>query len=213
MENLAEKQDKLNQEFKELQKDIDEIQKKLKDIEDSPEFKRNKNTENSISTKQNEASKQLKNKDSKNASEQQNEAADELEKMSNQLAEAQLDMEQEELAEDAEQVRQLLKNLVTLSFDQEKLISDLNTILIQDPKYQDIITAESKIKDDFRTVEDSLRAMAKRQIKVATMVNKELENINLNVSKAMRGLLQMNQTFYGNNKKCDYKEEIEDGKN
>ena len=76
----------------------------------------------------------------------------------------------------------------------------MNTILIQDPKYQDIITAESKIKDDFRTVEDSLRAMAKRQIKVATMVNKELENINLNVSKAMRGLLQMNQTFYGNNK-------------
>ncbi|MBR5778020.1 MAG: hypothetical protein IKY22_06140 [Bacteroidales bacterium] len=200
LENLAGKQDKLNQEFKELQKDIDELQKKLKDIEDSPEFKRNKNTENSISTKQNEAFKQLKNKDSKKASEQQKEAADELEKMSNQLAEAQLDMEQEELAEDAEQVRQLLKNLVTLSFDQEKLISDLNTILIQDPKYQDIIAAESKIKDDFRTVEDSLRAMAKRQIKVATMVNKELENINLNVSKAMRGLLQMNQTFYGNNK-------------
>ncbi|MBR5832480.1 MAG: hypothetical protein IKY79_07695 [Bacteroidales bacterium] len=199
-ENLLEKQDKLNKEFEQIKKDIDEIQQKLKDIDETSEFKRNKDTEKSISDKQNEASKQLKNNNNKKASEQQKSAADELDKMSEQLAEAQLDMQQEELAEDAEQVRQMLKNLVTLSFEQERLINEVNTIQIQDPKYQEVIASENKIKDDFKTVEDSLRAMAKRQIKVAVVINKELENININVSKSMKGLLTMNQTFYGASK-------------
>ena len=200
IDELSKKQEKLNDEFKSLQKDIDEIQKKAKEINESSDFKRNKEIEKSISNNQKEASKDLQNKDKKKASEKQNSAADELDKMSNQLAEAKLDMEQEELAEDAEQIRQLLKNLVTLSFEQEALITDLNSILIQDPKYQDIISAEHKIKDDFKTIEDSLRAMSKRQIKVASVINKELENINLNISKSLSGLLRMNQTFYGSSK-------------
>ena len=199
-ESLTIKQNKLNEEFSQLQKDIDDIQKKLKDIDETAEFKRNRDTEKSISDKQNEASKQLNNRNNKKASEQQNSAADELKKMSNQLAEAQLDMEQSDLAEDAEQVRQLLKNLVTLSFDQEQLISDLNSIQIQDPKYQQIIALQNKIKDDFKTVEDSLRTMAKRQMTVAMVINKELESINLNISKSMNRLLLMNQTFYGTSK-------------
>ena len=199
-EALNAKQNKLNEEFKQLQKDIDDIQNKLKDIDETAEFKRNRDTEKSISDKQNEALKQLDNKNNKKASEQQNSAADELEKMSNELAEAQLDMEQSDLAEDAEQVRQLLKNLVTLSFDQEQLISDLNSIQIQDPKYQQIIASQHKIKDDFKTVEDSLRTMAKRQMTVAVVINKELESINLNISKSMNRLLLMNQTFYGTSK-------------
>ncbi len=199
-EALSEKQDKLNKEFQELQKDIDKVQQKLKQIDEEAEFKRNKETENSISNKQNEASKQLNKGKHKNASEQQKSAADELDKLSNQLAEAQMDMEQEDLAEDAEKVRQLLKNLVTLSFDQEKLIGNLNTTLIQDPMYQKIIANQNKIKDDFKTIEDSLRGMAKRQIKVASVINKEVGEINTNIAKSMNGLLQMNQTFYGNSK-------------
>ena len=199
-DELSKEQSAINQEFKDLQKDIDDIQKKAKDIDESSEFKRNKDTEKSISDKQKEAMEQLDNKNNKKASEQQESAADELEKMSEQLAEAQLDMAQEELAEDAAQVRQLLKNLVTLSFDQEELMNELKLILIENPQYQDIIAAENKIKDDFKTVEDSLRTMAKRQIKVASVINKELENININLSKSMKGLLTMNQTFYGNSK-------------
>jgi len=104
------------------------------------------------------------------------------------------------LAEDAEEVRQLLKNLVQLSFNQEELISDVNTIYIQDPKYQTIIARQNRIKDDFRNVEDSLRAMAKRQLKVASAITKNVAEVNSNVSRTLNGLLDMNQSFYGNYK-------------
>ena len=94
----------------------------------------------------------------------------------------------------------MLKNLVQLSFNQEALISDVNSIYIQDPKYQTIISRQNRVKDDFRMVEDSLRAMARRQLNVATAITKELGEVNSNVSTSLSALLDMNQSFYGSYK-------------
>jgi len=118
--------------------------------------------------------------------------------LSEALAEAELDAEQQDLAEDAEEVRQLLKNLVRLSFNQEELIGDLGTIYIQDPRYQSIIARQNRIKDDFRSVEDSLRSMARRQMTVASAISKDLAAVNSGISRSLNGLLNMNQSFYGN---------------
>ena len=120
-----------------------------------------------------------------------------MEQLSDALAEAQVAAEQEDLAEDAEEVRRLLKNLVRLSFNQEELIGDLNAIYIQDPKYQTIIARQNRVRDDFRNVEDSLRSMAKRQLTVASAISREVGLVNTNVGKSLSGLLEMNQTFYG----------------
>ena len=117
-----------------------------------------------------------------------------------QLAASAQDIEQQDLAEDAEAIRKLLKNLVRLSFNQESLIDQIKSIYIQDPKYQSIIVSQNKIKDDFRGVEDSLRAVAKRQVAVARVLNKNISDVNNNIARSLSGLLQMNQTFYGNYK-------------
>ena len=123
-----------------------------------------------------------------------------MDELSEQLAEAQQDIEQQDLAEDAEQIRLLLKNLVKLSFNQESLIGQINSIYIQDPKYQSVIVSQNKIKDDFRGVEDSLRAIAKRQITVAKVINNNIGDVNNNLSRSLNGLLEMNQSFYGSYK-------------
>ena len=154
--------------------------------------------QNQIEQHQQEAENKLSNGKKKDAQKSQKSAAEELQKLSEQLAEAQMDMEQEDLAEDSEQVRRLLKTLVHLSFNQESLINTLSSISIQDPKYQQIIADQNRLKDDFRNVEDSLRAMAKRQITIATVVNKELVSVNTNIAQSLSGLLQYNQSIYGN---------------
>lgn len=199
-EALQNQQEKLNQQFEDLKKDIESIQREYKEIAPTIEFKIDNNLENKIQQEQKKASEQLNKGKQKDASQQQKEAAEDLDKLSEQLAEAQQDIEQEELAEDAEQIRQLLKNLVTLSFNQEGLIKDINTYLIQDPKYQQIIRNQNIIKEDFRNVADSLQAMAKRQVQVASAINKDLSSANLNIAKSLSGLLQFNQTFYGSMK-------------
>ena len=196
-EALQEKQQRLNEQFQQLKEDIDQIKQDYKALDPSTDFKVPTDLEKQVEQHQRDAQLKIQNSKFKDAAAEQRQAADDMEKLSEALAEAQLDAEQQDLAEDAEQVRQLLKNLVHLSFNQEELIADLNNIYIQDPKYQTIIARQNRIRDDFRNVEDSLRAMARRQIQVASAISKEVGEVNASVGRSLAGLLDMNQSFYG----------------
>ncbi len=196
-DKLVDRQKQLNQQFHDLKNDIHQIREEYKDLDKNVEFNIPNELEKQIQQEQNDAQQILQKGKNKDASRKQKQAADDIEKLGEALAQAQIDAEQQDLAEDAEQVRQLLKNLVRLSFNQEELISSINSIYIQDPKYQTIIARQNQIRDDFRNVEDSLRAMSKRQLQVATAITKEVEEVNGSISRSLSGLLDMNQTFYG----------------
>jgi len=197
-EQMLQKQNELNERFQDLKKDIQQIKEDYKNLDPSTDFKVPQELEQKVEQHQKDAQQNLQKGKNKDASKQQNEAADDMEQLSEALAEAQVEAEQEDLAEDAEQVRQLLKNLVRLSFNQEELINDVNKFYIQDPKYQTIIARQNLIKEDFANVEDSLRSMAKRQLNVASVITKEVGEVTSNIAKSLNGLLDMNQSFYGN---------------
>ncbi len=197
---LQQRQQELNDKFQQLKQDVEQIKQDYKELDPSTDFKVPSELEQQIEQHQQEAKQNMQRGKNKDASRQQQQAADEMEQMSEALAEAQIDAEQQDMAEDAELVRQLLKNLVQLSFNQEELIGDLGSIYIQDPKYQTIIARQNRVKDEFGMVEDSLRAMARRQLNVATAITKELGEVNSNLSKSLSGLLDMNQSFYGSYK-------------
>lgn len=196
-QQLQQKQQQLNSRFQELKKDIDQIKQDYKNLDPSTDFKVPEELEKQVEKHQQEAQQSLQKGKHKDASGKQKQAADDMEQLSEALAAAQVEAEQQDLAEDAEEVRRLLKNLVQLSFNQEELIADVNTTYIQDPKYQSIIFRQNRIRDDFRNVEDSLRSMAKRQLKVASVITQQLGEVNSNIARSLNGLLDMNQSFYG----------------
>ena len=199
-EMLQQKQQELSDRFQQLKQDVNQIKEDYKALDPSTDFRVPTELEQQVEQHQQGAQQSLQKGKSKDASKMQQEAADDMEKLSEALAEAQLDAEQQDLAEDAEQVRQLLKNLVRLSFNQEELIDDLKAIYISDPRYQTVITRQNRVKDDFRNVEDSLRAMARRQLQVASAITKELGAADANIGRSLSGLLDMNQSFYGSYK-------------
>ena len=199
-EALMQKQQELNDRFSQMKQDLEQIKQDYKDLDPSTDFKIPTELEQQVEQHQQGAQQNLQKGKNKEASKMQEEAADDLERLSEAVAEAQLDAEQQDLSEDAAQVRQMLKNLVQLSFNQEELIADINAIYIQDPKYQTVIVRQNRVKDDFRMVEDSLRAMAKRQLQVASAITKEVGEVNSNISRSLNGLLDMNQSFYGSYK-------------
>lgn len=196
-EKMLNEQQKLSEQYDQLKQELNQIQQDYKKIDNDLNFKLDKELMDKIDQNQQGAEKSLEKGKSKDASKQQKEASEQLDQLSEQLAEAQVDLEQQDLAEDAEEVRRLLKNLVKLSFNQETLIDKVRNTLIQDPQYQSIIVGQNKIKDDFRGVEDSLRAIAKRQLSVARVINKNVSEVNSNVARSLSELLNMNQTFYG----------------
>lgn len=199
-EALQQRQQELNDRFGQLERDIEQIRQDYRDLDPSTDFKVPRDLEQQVEQHQQEAGQRLQRGRQKEASDMQRQASDDMERLAEALAEAQVDAEQQDLAEDAEQVRQLLKNLVRLSFNQEALITDVGNVYIQDPRYQDIIGRQHRVSDDFRSVEDSLRAMARRQLQVASAITKQLGEVNSSVSKSLAELLNMNQSFYGSYK-------------
>lgn len=197
-EQLKEQQQNLSEQFQQLKQELKSIHDDYKKIDPSSNFTPSEQTQKNIEQQQSNAQQQLNKSNNKAASKSQQQAADNLDTLSRQIEQEQQRMEQEEMAEDAELIRQLLKNLIGISFNQESLIGKVKETYIQDPHYQSIINEQNQIKDDFHQIEDSLRNIAKRQFSVASAINQNLGEVNTNIQKSLNSLLSLNQSFYGN---------------
>jgi hypothetical protein len=97
--------------------------------------------------------------------------------------------------ENIQNLKQILSNLVYLSFEQEKVISELSGIHTIDPSLNNLNRLQKKIKDQSQIVKDSLYALAKRTPQINSMVNNELLNMELNLDKAID---EMGEGLYPN---------------
>jgi hypothetical protein len=100
----------------------------------------------------------------------------------------QQEMVQEGMEEDIDALRDILENLIQLSFDQENLIEKVSSINTNDPQYTDLIREQKNIKDNLQLVEDSLFALSKRQIMIEPFISKEISTINQNIDKSLENL-------------------------
>ena len=95
--------------------------------------------------------------------------------------------------EDMDALRQILENLITLSFEQEKLISETNNIGKNNPKYLTIVQNQKKLSDDSKIIEDSLFALSKRVVEIKSIINKEITSVKINMQKATKELEERNK--------------------
>jgi hypothetical protein len=124
----------------------------------------------------------------KKAGEKQKSAADEMEKMADELDKMQKEANKKEQEEDINSLRSILENLMTLSFDQEEVMNKISRIKDTDPVYRKYGRKQRSIMDDSKVVKDSLEALAKRQPKIATFIDKELGDISKNFGLTIEDL-------------------------
>ncbi len=191
-EELKEKQEEQNKEFESLKKDLSELKKKNEELEEPFKMEDTESLEDQIKNDMKESAQSLGDKKKKKASESQENAEEGMEKLSNELSNMQMEMESSNQVENLEDLRALLENLITLSFDQENIMEDLKKIDRTDPKYVELAQMQSKIKDDSKVVEDSLFALSKRVIQLEAIVNREMTLINRNMEKAIDFLGERN---------------------
>lgn len=197
---LQEKQDDINKSFEKIKKDLQEVEKKALALEEPQDIKRDKEKEDSITKEQAKAKKQMEQKNNKEASKSQESAAEKMDEMADSLEEQQQENEDEQLAEDIQEVRQILKNLVKISFSQEAIMQKVRETSVTDPSYQGLINTQNKIKNDMKMIADSLFAMSKRQPQISHAINKELSAIDNQINNSIEKLLQYNQSIYGSYK-------------
>jgi len=89
-------------------------------------------------------------------------------------------------------VRMILENLVRLSFDQEDLLKRTVVISRNDPRFTEMIYEQKEISEKLNVVEDSLKAIAKRQIAIKPIVTREIASINQNIGVSLDALNDRN---------------------
>lgn len=188
--NLSEEQKKINEEFKNLQKDLDDLQEKNKSIEEPIDFKDTDSKEQDIQNDLQNSQQELNNGKNSKAAKSQKSASDKMKELSKQLKDQQEQNEAEQQEEDLNKLRELLENVVQLSFDQEALIKKLDKTAINNPQFVQIIQQQKKIKDDAAMIEDSLLALSKRVIQIKSFINKEIGAVNMNMEKSLYHLAE-----------------------
>ena len=134
------------------------------------------------------SSDELKKNSPSKASQSQQQAAKEMNEMAAKMEQKEQDGEESENEVDAQQLRELLKNLVNSSFEQERVMQTLKNTNPADPNYIALAQNQKNIKDNLKTAEDSLYALSRRVPQIQSTVNQEVAGINNHIDQALENL-------------------------
>lgn len=185
-----EKQEKLNKEFDQFSDDMKDLEKKNQELENPNAMPDTKQDQNDIKDEMGKSTENLKNKKGSKASQNQKNAAKKMKDLGQKMEEMQQSMESQEIEEDIRTLREILENLVQISFDQEDLMLRVNKVRTYDPQFLKMVQEQKNIKDDLQMVEDSLFALSKRQAAIKPVINREITEINMNVNNTMDDLTE-----------------------
>lgn len=183
--DIKNKQDQLNKDFKDLQKELAKLEEKNEQLEKPNDFKNPEEETKEIEKNQQESKEDLNKNEKQKASQKQQKAGEQMQQLAQKMKENQQKGEEEESKTNAEELRRLLENLLSTSFEQEKVMLALRRMASNDPAYVPNVQQQNTIKDNMKTIADSLFSLSKRVPQIESTVNAEVEKINFNINKAI----------------------------
>ena len=177
--------------FDKLSQELDSIIEKNKGLQEPFNISKDEKTEDEISQDLEEAGEMEENNDDSGSSQKKKEAGKKMKEMAERLNMNMMMSGMEQLGEDAHLVRILLENVVRSSHEEEKLMAELGKMKQDDPSLSEKINRQKEIVDNFAMVEDSLRKMAMRQAEIQNFIFTELNQIDQQLSLAMKEMNAM----------------------
>lgn len=185
---LSEEQEKLNEKFDDIKQELEELQELDESMEVPNEFNNDESLQEEIDESMEKSLDDIQKGKNKKSSEQQKNSSQKMKELSKEMSDFMMSMESQNMMEDINNLRQILENLVTLSFDQEALMNEFKTVNQSDPRYVDLGQQQLKLKDDAKIVQDSLYALAKRVFQIQSFVTREVGKMNENIEEALEAI-------------------------
>ncbi|GAC1303419.1 MAG: ATPase [Mucilaginibacter sp.] len=187
-QELNKEQQKLNNDFQDVKESLDDLQKTNEQAEHKQDFEDPKKEEQSIEQQMNKSSDELKKNNPAKAAQSQQQAAEQMKQLASKMEQKEQEGEEAQNTVDAQQLRQLLKNLINSSFSQEKTMQAFKSTSPTDPNYIALAQTQKNIKDNLKTAEDSLYALSRRIPQIQSTVNQEVASINNHIDQALENL-------------------------
>ncbi len=177
-ESLQKEQQELNEEFKELQEELSEMQKLNQDLERPQPIQDLSEEKQAIENKQQEATENLENNKPKKASKAQQGASDQMKKLAEKLQSMQSMMMQSQTKMNLNQLRDILDNLIKLSFEQESTMVEFRNVHQSDPRFLELSQKQLLIKDEAKVIQDSLISLSKDDFRIQSIVTRKVDEMN-----------------------------------
>lgn len=188
-EELSEKQAEEKKETEELQEQLEELNELNQKRENPDALPENMQEQlEEIQKEQEKAQEQLGDKKRKKAKQSQQKATQQMKKLQKNLQAMQNSMGMEQQQEDLSFLKDLVDNLVTLSFNQEALMNEFKEIRQSDPRFVELSQQQLKLKEDSRTTQDSLVSLSKRVFQISSFVMRELSEMNRQMDGSLDAL-------------------------
>ncbi|WP_235298436.1 DUF4175 family protein [Portibacter marinus] len=188
-EELQQEQQNIEEQFEKLEEKLEELEKKNEELEVPKDLGQdNEEKSEEIKEEMQNSEEKLGEKQNNDAAKSQKKAAEKMKSMASEMAGAMQAGEMEQMQEDIAALRQLLENLVDLSFDQEDLIENVSRTNSTTPKYVSLVQEQFKLKDDFSLIQDSLIALSKRVNQIETFVTDKVSEIKSNLNASLENL-------------------------
>lgn len=189
-EELKDKQEDLNKQFEDLQKEMDELEKMNEELEQPHDLglENKEEQEKEIEKNMEDSKEDIEKKDNQGASKKQKKAAKDMKDLSKKMESKMQQEKEDQQVEDYNTLREILDNLIELSFEQEKVMEDLKSVTGYNPQLVALTQKQRKMKDDAKIIEDSLLSLSKRVMQMRTYINKEVGEMNGNMDKAIKAL-------------------------
>ena len=184
IEQLKEQQKKADQ----IQQRADEIEKQNKKLESPMKLDLGQPEIKQAGDKQEEAEQKTQENKAEESKQKQKEAAERMQQAQEKMQESLQKAQKQRDSEDLQALRALLENLIEVSHRQEQIFTELVGLNSENPRVRALNQEQMNIKNMSAGIEDSLRALAKRQPMVSDLVTREIATINDNMDRAFNGL-------------------------
>lgn len=189
-ESLEKEQQEIEKEFESIKKELNQLEELNEALDNKKELDVQKPAQEAISNQMEQAQDALQKGNKKQGKQKQQEAAEAMEQMAQEMQEQMDKLQADQAMEDYEAIRQILDNLITLSFDQEGLILRSKQVHKKSDDYVLLVQEQYKLKDDCAIIKDSLVALSKRVFELESFITKELFALESNIDKSIDYLEQ-----------------------
>lgn len=198
-------QQKLNEDFKNIAKELEELKRDNASLKKPVDLKIDKEKEEGVKKNQNTALDEIRKhqgseqsmdsqemeQNANKARQNQKSASDKMQEMSKELNQSSMSGGSggSSVAEDAEMLRQILDNLIIFSFKQEGLYDKLSVQEREDiSHYSETVRNQKELRSLFEHVDDSLFALSLRQAELAEFVNEQITEVYYNIDKSLESI-------------------------
>lgn len=206
LEELAKKQEELanknatKKEQEAIKKEFDALKKEMKDLQKDNEALKNpmdipsmEELQRDTQKELNKAEENLEQNNQQKAKKNQQKAKKNMQKMSSKMQESMQTMSSKMEEENMEDMRQVLKNLITFSFDQENLMSIFSkNTSSSHPNFGKNLKKQFELKTYFEHIDDSLFTLSMRVPKISSVIQNHLGTAHYNLNQSLENFAEGN---------------------